>query len=370
MVLWYIALPHLTLADMTAIGFTGPIFIMAGAVLALGEKMIWERWVSATLGFAGVLIVVGPAMTGSGGYYDLVMLASSPLFAISALITKVMTRRDKPEVILVWQCITISLFSFPLAIPVWLWPTTTQWLWFLASGVIGSTGHYCAWISALGSASDATAESQTVKFLDLLWMTTLLGFIVFGDLPTVSTLIGGAVICGATTWVAIREAMQRRELLSRARSMIRVPRRTLRRGPVSAELHLWRSFDGKILARSWRLPFILAARRGTAMVRVVHPGVTASGSPSASSGGGGFPRRDEEATQAADVLSAARSLEALRSKGCRPGPCSVRSLIWACSISGRSSCTSNPRVRAGKEHRHHTGRSGRSNIVVNPISHV
>jgi drug/metabolite transporter (DMT)-like permease len=131
------------------------------------------------LGFAGVLIVIGPAMTESGGYYDLVMLASSPLFAISALITKVMTRRDKPEVILVRQCITISLFSLPLAIPVWVWPTTTQWLWFLASGVIGSTGHYGV-NRALGAA-DATA-SQTVKFLDLLWMTAL-GFVVFGDLP-------------------------------------------------------------------------------------------------------------------------------------------------------------------------------------------
>ncbi len=205
MVLWYIALPHLTLADMTAIGFTGPIFIMIGAVLALGEKMVWERWVSALLGFAGVLVVVGPAMTASGGYYDLVMLASSPLFAVSALITKVMTRRDKPEVILVWQCITISLFSFPLAIPVWVWPTPIQWLWFLASGVIGSTGHYCV-NRALGAA-DATA-SQTVKFLDLLWMTAL-GFLVFGDAPTISTLIGGVVICGATTWVARREAIRR-----------------------------------------------------------------------------------------------------------------------------------------------------------------
>lgn len=212
MVLWYIALPHLTLADMTAIGFTGPIFIMAGAVLALGEKMIWERWASAALGFAGVLIVVGPAMTGTGGYYDFVMLASSPLFAISALITKVMTRRDKPEVILVWQCITISLFSMPLAIPVWVWPTTMQWLLFIASGVIGSTGHYCV-NRALGAA-DATA-SQTVKFLDLLWMTAL-GFIVFGDMPTISTLIGGVVICGATTWLARREATRRRINVARS----------------------------------------------------------------------------------------------------------------------------------------------------------
>ena len=125
-----------------------------------------------------------------------------------------MTRRDKPEVILVWQCITISLFSFPLAIPVWVWPTATQWLWFLASGVIGSAGHYCV-NRALGAA-DATA-SQTVKFLDLLWMAVL-GFIVFGDLPTVSTLIGGVVICGATTWVARREAMRRKMDRARKRS--------------------------------------------------------------------------------------------------------------------------------------------------------
>jgi drug/metabolite transporter (DMT)-like permease len=173
--------------------------------------MVWERWASAVIGFIGVLIVVGPSMTGSGGYYDLMMLASSPLFAVSALITKVMTRRQRPEVILVWQCITISLFSLPLAIPVWVWPTAMQWLLFAASGVIGSTGHYCT-NRALGAA-DATA-SQTVKFLDLLWMAAL-GLIVFGDVPTVSTLIGGVVICGATTWVARREATRRRMNVSR-----------------------------------------------------------------------------------------------------------------------------------------------------------
>ncbi len=205
MVLWYIALPHLTLADTTAIGFTGPIFIMIGAVVAFKEKMIWERWVSAAIGFLGVLIVVGPKMTASGGYYDLIMLASSPLFAVSALITKALTKRDKTEVIVVWQCITISLFTLPLAIPGWEWPTPLQWLLFLASGVLGSVGHYCV-TSAL-RAADATA-TQSVKFLDLIWMSSL-GFLVFGDVPTISTVIGGLVIVAATTWIARREARRR-----------------------------------------------------------------------------------------------------------------------------------------------------------------
>ena len=205
MVLWYMALPHLTLADTTAIGFTGPIFVMIGAVIAFHEKMKWERWVSALIGFAGVLVVVGPKLNVSGGFYDLVMLGSSPLFAASALITKALTKRDRPEVIVVWQCITISLFSLPLAIPGWEWPTLLQWGIFLFSGVLGSTGHYC--VTHALRVADATA-SQGVKFLDLIWMTAL-GFMVFGDRPTASTIAGGLVIVGATTWLARREARVR-----------------------------------------------------------------------------------------------------------------------------------------------------------------
>jgi drug/metabolite transporter (DMT)-like permease len=45
--MWFIAIPHITLADTTAIGFTGPIFIMLGAVLVFKEPMRWERWVAA-----------------------------------------------------------------------------------------------------------------------------------------------------------------------------------------------------------------------------------------------------------------------------------------------------------------------------------
>lgn len=83
--LWFIAMPHITLADTTAIGFTGPIFIMLGAWLVFHEPMRWERWLAALLGFAGVLIVVAPKLTGTGGIYNLVMLASSPVFAASFL---------------------------------------------------------------------------------------------------------------------------------------------------------------------------------------------------------------------------------------------------------------------------------------------
>ena len=112
--LWFAALPKIPLADMTAIGFTGPIFIMIGAYVFFKEPMRWERWLAAGIGFVGVLIVVGPKLSGSGGFYNLVMLASAPMFAASFLLTKGLTRYESTGMILVWQALTVTLFSLPL----------------------------------------------------------------------------------------------------------------------------------------------------------------------------------------------------------------------------------------------------------------
>ena len=199
--LWFFALPHISLADTTAIGFTTPIFIMFGAVLVLKEPMRWERWVAAALGFAGVLLVVGPQLTG-GSYYALVMLASSPVYAASYLITKALTRYERAAVIVVWQAISVTLCSLPLAVLHWQWPTAGQWVLVLLCGVLGSTGHYC--LTRSFSVTDISA-TQSVKFLDLVW-AALLGWLAFGDWPSQWSLIGGAVICASTVWIARRES--------------------------------------------------------------------------------------------------------------------------------------------------------------------
>ncbi|HXD43143.1 MAG TPA: DMT family transporter [Ramlibacter sp.] len=203
--LWFAAIAHITLADTTAIGFTGPIFIMVGAAWALGERMRWERWLAALIGFAGVLIVVAPKLTGSGGGYSLLMLSSSPVFAASFLITKGLTRYERPAVIVVWQSITVTLFSLPLALLTWRAPSIWQWLGFLVCGILGSAGHYC--LTRSYSVADISA-TQSVKFLDLVW-ASLLGWLVFADTPSRSTLIGGIVICASTLWIARREARGR-----------------------------------------------------------------------------------------------------------------------------------------------------------------
>ena len=205
LMVWFAAIAHIPLAETTAIGFTTPIFIMIGAFLFFREPMRAARWVGATLGLAGVLVVVGPKLTGSGGIYTLVMLASAPIFAASFLLTKALTRTERTEVIVLWQCISITLFSLPMAMLNWQTPTTAQTIAFLFCGLLGSLGHYC--LTRSFSVADISA-TQSVKFLDLIW-AAVLGWIVFGDVPSNSTLIGGFVICASTLWLAHRESRAR-----------------------------------------------------------------------------------------------------------------------------------------------------------------
>jgi len=202
LILWFTALPKIPLADMTAIGFTGPIFIMLGAAWFLGEPMRGDRWIAALIGFAGVLVVVLPKMTGEGGWYNLVMLASSPVFAASFLITKALTRYEKPGVIVLWQALTVTLLSLPMALMHWQPPSAVQWVGFGITGVLGTLGHYC--LTRAFHTADISA-TQSLRFLDLVW-ASLLGWLVFSDVPSSSTWAGALVILLSTVWIARRES--------------------------------------------------------------------------------------------------------------------------------------------------------------------
>lgn len=205
LVLWFVALPNIPLADTTAIGFIQPMFIMIGAWLFLREAMRWERWVAALVGIGGVMVVVGPQLSGDAGWYHLLMLASSPVFAASFLMTKTLTRYETINVIVLWQAVTVAVFSLPMAVWFWQAPGPGLWVLVLASGVLGVGGHYC---QTRGLAIAEASPTQSIKFLELVWAAAL-GWLWFSDLPTRTTLIGGAIISVSTIWIAQRESRRR-----------------------------------------------------------------------------------------------------------------------------------------------------------------
>ena len=84
--------------------------------------------------------------------------------------------------------------------------TPAQYGWFLLCGVLGSAGHFCLTHSL--KAADVSA-TQGVKFLDLIW-AAMLGYLVFHEVPSASTLAGAGEIFLATSWIARVESRRAR----------------------------------------------------------------------------------------------------------------------------------------------------------------
>lgn len=205
MMLWFAALPIVTLTELTAIGFSGPIFICLGAVLFLNERMTGARWVAVVVGFTGVLLVVNPF--GPDGFSGisagmLLLLVAAPIFAASFLVAKVLTRHERSDIMVLWQHLLVSLVLLPFAIVWWTMPTPSQWAWLIGCGFVGAGGHYC--LTRAFRVADISAV-QSVKFLELVW-AAILGFLMFGTLPAGWTLAGGIVILMSTLWLAQRES--------------------------------------------------------------------------------------------------------------------------------------------------------------------
>ena len=167
--------------------------------------MSGARWAAVLLGFAGVLLVVNPF--DAGGLSDvssakLLMLATAPVFAGSFLVAKVLTRHERSDVMVLWQHLLVSLLLLPLALIWWALPSSAQWMLLVLCGFLGATAHYC--MTRAFKLADISAV-QPVKFLELIW-AAILGLAMFGDLPGVATLVGGAVIIASTLWLARYES--------------------------------------------------------------------------------------------------------------------------------------------------------------------
>jgi len=200
MSLWIVAVGKITLAETTVIGFTTPIFILIGAAWLLHERAGSDRYVAAAVGFAGVLVVVGPSALHLRGAYSGLMLASAVLFAASFLLSKRLTRVERVPVIVLWQSAVVTLLSLPLAAWFWRPLPAREWLVSLLCGLLANAGNYC--LTRAFQAGEISA-SQPAKFLDLVWACAF-GWMLFGEVPTATTLAGGVIILGATIWITWR----------------------------------------------------------------------------------------------------------------------------------------------------------------------
>jgi drug/metabolite transporter (DMT)-like permease len=212
MFLNFAALARLPLVDATAISFAAPLITVAFAAWFLGERVRIYRWSAVAVGFAGIIVMLWPylnlAQYAAGGSATVAAtvgvvcgLTAAFTNAGSVIQTRRLTDTETTSSIVFYFslfCTVGGLLTLPFG---WIMPNATQLAALIALGIIGGLSHI------LLTESYRYAPASLVAPLDytaLLW-AFILGFWLFGEVPTVTVYIGAAIVAGSGLFVIWRE---------------------------------------------------------------------------------------------------------------------------------------------------------------------
>ncbi len=200
--LWFYAMARIPIAEVTALGYTAPIFTTIGAALFLGERLHTRRILAVVAGFLGAIVILRPGFqTIEMG--SIAQLAAAPLFAASFLLAKKMTRSESPAVIVAMLSIFCTLTLLPGALLEWRAPSVEELFLLFLTAVFATAGHYT--LTRAFEAAPITV-TQPAAFLQLVW-AALLGLIAFGEPLDPWIFLGGGIVVAAVTYIAHREAV-------------------------------------------------------------------------------------------------------------------------------------------------------------------
>lgn len=201
MLLLFTAVSLLPLAEVTALSFTAPLFATIGAAAILREKVGLRRWTATSIGLLGALIIIRPtAETVTPA--ALIALASAAGIAAAQLSVKSLSRTEHPSAIVLIMGLLMTPMSLIPAAFVWTWPSAGNYGWLALMGIVATIGQVML-VRAM-----ATADASAVMPFDFsrLIFASMLGWLMFGELPDEWTIVGGAVIVATTVYIARREA--------------------------------------------------------------------------------------------------------------------------------------------------------------------
>ena len=192
------------LSQNTTCMFTQPLFFLPLAYFFLKEKVDTYRWAATIIGFVGVLIIMQPG-TDTFRLETLAPLMAAFLFAIITMLAKKMIKEENSLTLLFYFGLVTTLVSFPFTLAYWQTPTFMEIALLCILGVGTNLIQVC--IFKAFSAADASA--LTPIFYTEIGISTVFGFVFFGQIPTVALLTGAALIIGSTFMISVIE--QRRQ---------------------------------------------------------------------------------------------------------------------------------------------------------------
>lgn len=209
----FTALTALPLALVNAIGFLRPLVVLVLAVLMLGEKVGPLRWIGTGIGFAGVLVMVGP----SDVPLSLGLLAAfgAVLFGSMAVIQTRALKDENTTVMMVFYTVGLTVMTAIPTFFVWQPVALADWPLLLGIGLLAQLGQYCFLKAYQSTPANILAP---LGYLSIVF-ATLAGFFVFGEVPGWTVLLGVIIILIALQLTTFLESGARRREAARDRDI-------------------------------------------------------------------------------------------------------------------------------------------------------
>ena len=206
---FFAALQHLPLAEAITIYFVQPLLLTALSALFLDETIRLRRVAAIVVGLSGVLIILQPSIT-MFGWPALLPLITALSMACYVALTRRLANQVHPYqmqfVVGLSATLTLGLalligpiYDFPWT--TFAWPTNQQIIWVAYMGIAATIGHiFIVWAAGNAPAS-VLAPFQYLEIIS----ATILGYLVFRDVPADSTILGSAVIIASGIYLFNRE---------------------------------------------------------------------------------------------------------------------------------------------------------------------
>jgi drug/metabolite transporter (DMT)-like permease len=204
MIVIFVSIAMLPLADATALSFSSPLFVTALSVPLLAERVGLPRWAAVVVGFTGVVIMTDP----SGAWFTAGAGAGAGVAVLGAMMSALMmiTIRQlgltEPAVRIVFYFAAIGCLVLGALLPFfWTPPTAWEWIGLVAVGLIGGLSQL-----TMTEAYRHAPAALLAPFVysSLVW-STLLGYLLWSQLPARRIVVGGAVVIASGLFIVYRE---------------------------------------------------------------------------------------------------------------------------------------------------------------------
>jgi len=206
----FIALRKLPLATVVSISFAAPIFTTIFSIFLLSEKVGIYRWLAVLVGFIGILIITEPGISELNIYYIFPIIFCLGLSYV-AITLRQLSSTEPVWLISLFFSIAITFLSF-LTIPFgWVMPSFNHFIILSLIGVFGGVSNL--WLSQSYKYSEVSLVTP-LKYLTLVF-AIIFGYFIWGEIPTVKTLIGAFLVIISTLIIFRREIYKKKEITSK-----------------------------------------------------------------------------------------------------------------------------------------------------------